>query len=275
MNTFITHAGRQRCIFPAAPPAPAPASRAAAYPGNQLGLANGPWACNPQFILPSASIVAAFNQRQGRKQEATEPVSCHPIRLLSPCITNIVKGQDSSFYLHFKHSSKQYFPPYLLKKLMKLILLFPNRWTEYLIKSFTERPCLLLMNFTCFFKFPLSVQKNTKLYITRTEVFLSMLTKLYSAAPKRLRFHLPAITASLLTSCVWRGDFSTEEAKRPAMPSKTPRISDPQQHTDHHRDITLSTTRLPKMHIPRKPGVSIFVYLFKESWFFFFFLVAF
>lgn len=108
-----------------------------------------------------------------------------------------------------------------------------------------------------------------------TEVFLSMLTKLCSAVPKGFRFHLPAVTASLLTSCVWKGDFSTEEVKRLAMPSKTPRISDPQQHTDHHRDITLSTTWLPKMHIPRESGVSIFVYLFRESCFFFFFLVAF
>lgn len=195
---------------------------------------------------------------------------CFPHALLT-----LWKGKTAAFICILNTQVNSIFHHICWKKLMKLILLFPNRWTEYLIKSFTERPCLLLMNFTCFFKFPLSVQKNTKLYITRTEVFLSMLTKLYSAAPKRLRFHLPAITASLLTSCVWRGDFSTEEAKRPAMPSKTPRISDPQQHTDHHRDITLSTTRLPKMHIPREPGVSIFVYLFKESWFFFFFLVAF
>lgn len=43
------------------------------------------------------------------------------------------------------------------------------------------------------------------------------------------------------------------------MPSKTTRISDPQQQTDHHRDITLSTTWLPKMHIPRESGVSIFI----------------
>lgn len=92
-----------------------------------------------------------------------------------------------------------------------------------------------------------------------TEVFLSVLTKLCSAVQKGFRFHLPAITASLLTSCVWKGDFSTEEAKRLAMPSKTTRISDPQQQTDHHRDITLSTTWLPKMHIPRESGVLNFI----------------
>lgn len=108
-----------------------------------------------------------------------------------------------------------------------------------------------------------------------TEVFLSTLTKLCLAVPKGFRFHLPAVTASLLTSCVWKGDFSTEEVKRLAMPSKTTRISDPQQHTDHHRDITLSTTWLPKMRIPGESGVSAFVYLFKESCFFVFFLVAF
>lgn len=71
---------------------------------------------------------------------------CFPHALLT-----LWRGKTAAFICILNTQVNSIFHHICWKKMMKLILLFPNRWTEYLIKSFTERPCLLLMNFTCFF----------------------------------------------------------------------------------------------------------------------------